>query len=290
MSSSNKSTALEAQALMMTYLALAAMLATVAAAVVQPSLGASNTTTSLTLHNLCPYPVWPLVTANAGIPSMSTDADGDTFGRLDGHGNGLATLPFPSGAWSGRVVARTGCAADDYDDAPPYLCATGDAPPVTVAQVSVGGPGGAAAYSMGHSGLRPVVDVVARFTNIVTGWLGSMKESSILHSSGLFRLSDNGERLNGSKVKLSDGSEIVEYWVGDSGYPLLPCLLTPYQEKDLTESLLGHLPNSRTHGVIDLEETAMDEQRVSSSNHDENYRQQFCRVVNEAAIKGISLE
>ncbi|WVZ48971.1 hypothetical protein U9M48_000356 [Paspalum notatum var. saurae] len=117
MSSSNKSTALEAQALMMTYLALAAMLATVAAAVVQPSLGASNTTTSLTLHNLCPYPVWPLVTANAGIPSMPTDADGDTFGRLDGHGNGLATLPFPSGAWSGRVV-------------------------------SVGGPGGAAAYSV----------------------------------------------------------------------------------------------------------------------------------------------
>ncbi|WVZ48981.1 hypothetical protein U9M48_000366 [Paspalum notatum var. saurae] len=125
------------------------MLTTVAtAAVVQPSLGASNTTTNLTLHNLCPYPVWPLVTANAGVPSVPTDADGDTFGRLDGHGEGLATLAFPSGPWSGRVVARTGCAADDYDDAPPYLCATGDAPPVTVAQVSVGGPGGAAAYSV----------------------------------------------------------------------------------------------------------------------------------------------
>ncbi|CAO2145120.1 unnamed protein product [Urochloa humidicola] len=45
--------------------------------------------TKLTLHNLCPYPVWPLVTAN-----------------------------------------------------------TGDAPPVTVAQVSVGGPNGLAAYSV----------------------------------------------------------------------------------------------------------------------------------------------
>jgi len=86
------------------------MLSTVAAAVGQPSLGASTTTsTNLTLHNLCPCPVWPLVSANAGVPSIPTDDDGDTFGRLDGHGIGLATLAFPSGPWSGRVVARTGC-------------------------------------------------------------------------------------------------------------------------------------------------------------------------------------
>ncbi|WVZ49001.1 hypothetical protein U9M48_000386 [Paspalum notatum var. saurae] len=158
MSSSNKSTALEAQALMTT-LALAAMLATVAATTGQPSLGASNTTTNLTLHNLCPYPVWPLVTANAGVPSVPTDADGDTFGRLDGHGEGLTTLVLPSGPWSGRVVARTGCTADDYDDAPPYLCATGDAPPVTVAQVSVGGPGGAAAYTILVDGFNVAIAV-----------------------------------------------------------------------------------------------------------------------------------
>ncbi|KAJ1256676.1 hypothetical protein BS78_K334800 [Paspalum vaginatum] len=149
MSSSNKYNALEAQALMMTCLALA----TVALAVGQPSLMGASTTTNLTLHNLCPYPVWPLVTANAGMPSIPTDADGDTFGRLDGHGGGLATLAFPAGAWSGRVVARTGCTSDDDDEdnsaAPAsQLCATGDAPPVTVAQVSVGGPGGAAAYSV----------------------------------------------------------------------------------------------------------------------------------------------
>ncbi|WVZ48992.1 hypothetical protein U9M48_000377 [Paspalum notatum var. saurae] len=149
--SSSKSSALEAQALM-TCLALA-MLATVAAAVGQPSLGASTTTTNLTLHNLCPYPVWPLVTANAGVPSIPTNDDGDTFRRLEGHSIGLATLAFPAGPWSGRVVARTGCTSDDDDDeynsaAAPSLCATGDAPPVTVAQMSVGGPGGAAAYSV----------------------------------------------------------------------------------------------------------------------------------------------
>ncbi|XP_062197668.1 protein ALP1-like [Phragmites australis] len=84
--------------------------------------------------------------------------------------------------------------------------------------------------------LQAVVDLDMRFTDIVTGWPGSMKESSILHSSGLFKLCEKDERLNGSKLKLSDGSEIGEYMIGDAGYPLLPWLLTPYPEKDLTES------------------------------------------------------
>jgi hypothetical protein len=147
------------EALMMT-LALAAMLlSAVAAAARQPSPGASPTTTittNLTLHNLCPYPVWPLVTPNAGVPAIPTDADGEPAGRLDGNGEGLATQSFPPGAWSGRVVARTGCvegddvsnAYGDWGPLPPFSCETGDAPPVTVAQVSVGGPGGAAAYSV----------------------------------------------------------------------------------------------------------------------------------------------
>jgi hypothetical protein len=140
----------------MMILALAAVLLATAAR--QPSPVMSTTTTNLTLHNLCPYPVWPLVTANAGNPSIPTDADGEPAGRLDGNGEGLATLAFPPGAWSGRVVARTGCTGgDDSDEAdaydpllptPPLRCATGDAPPVTVAQVSVGGTGGAAAYSV----------------------------------------------------------------------------------------------------------------------------------------------
>ncbi|KAG0531092.1 hypothetical protein BDA96_05G244000 [Sorghum bicolor] len=150
MSSSSSSKTLRA-------LTMTLALATVAAAAAsrQPSPGASTTTTNLTLHNLCPYPVWPLVTANSGVPSIPTDADGEPAGRLDGNGDGLATLAFPPGAWSGRVVARTGCTGDDEEDAygddgplVPFRCATGDAPPVTVAQVSVGGPGGAAEYSV----------------------------------------------------------------------------------------------------------------------------------------------
>ncbi|WVZ48970.1 LOW QUALITY PROTEIN: hypothetical protein U9M48_000355, partial [Paspalum notatum var. saurae] len=168
--------------------------------------------------------------------------------------------------------------------------------------------------------------IAAWFTNIVTGWLGSMKESSILHSSGLFRLSDKGKAIR---------------WIRDCGIlgrrlRLPPSSLSPYaiprkgsdrvatrtlaKFKDTWKFLLGEMWRPDKHKlpriihvccllhniVIDLEETAIDEQRVSSSNHDENYRQQLAdengvwvrdklsehlisRVVNEAAIKGISL-
>ncbi|CAL4982479.1 unnamed protein product [Urochloa decumbens] len=139
-----KVAAVEALMMMAFLLALAS-----AAASSQPMPTPAN----LTLHNLCPFPVWPLVTANAGVPSVPTDANGDPAGqRLDGNGSGLATLSFPPGAWSGRVVARTGCAIDGDDAGYEIVgrCATGDAPPVTVAQVSVGGgpEGDRASYSV----------------------------------------------------------------------------------------------------------------------------------------------
>ncbi|CAM0149556.1 unnamed protein product [Urochloa decumbens] len=139
---SKKKTLAAVEALMMAFLLA---LASATASSQPPATG------NLTLHNLCPFPVWPLVTANAGVP---TDARGEPAGhRLDGHGWGLVTLAFPPGAWSGRVVARTGCTAVDEDDGHGDVvigrCLTGDTPPVTVAQVSVGGgPERRAAYSV----------------------------------------------------------------------------------------------------------------------------------------------
>ncbi|KAJ1265936.1 hypothetical protein BS78_08G111700 [Paspalum vaginatum] len=90
---------------------------------------AAATATTLTIHNLCPHPVWPLVTPNSGLPSIS-----DNTARLDP--NALLSLSFPATSWSGRVAARTGC------DAAASGCWTGAAPPATVVQVSVHGGGG----------------------------------------------------------------------------------------------------------------------------------------------------
>jgi hypothetical protein len=97
--------------------------------------------TTLTLHNLCPYPVWPLVTPNTGFPAIS-----DNTARLDGGGRGLASFRFPPTFWAGRVVARTRCVGGGSS---PH-CETGDAPPATVVQLAVHAEGArdVAAYSV----------------------------------------------------------------------------------------------------------------------------------------------
>ncbi|KAG8049025.1 hypothetical protein GUJ93_ZPchr0009g1614 [Zizania palustris] len=84
--------------------------------------------TKLTLHNLCQYTVWPLVTPNTGFPSIS-----DNTARLEGGGRGLVSFQFPSSFWAGRVVARTGCVGGGN----PSRCETGNAPPSTVVQLVV---------------------------------------------------------------------------------------------------------------------------------------------------------
>lgn len=84
--------------------------------------------------------------------------------------------------------------------------------------------------------LQAVVDADMRFRDIVTGWPGKMKDWLVFESSNLYKLCDKGERLNGKKVEISKGSEIREYIIGDSAYPLLPYLVIPYEGKELLES------------------------------------------------------
>ncbi|KAJ7980902.1 Harbinger transposase-derived nuclease [Quillaja saponaria] len=83
--------------------------------------------------------------------------------------------------------------------------------------------------------LQAIVDPDLRFRDIVTGWPGKMKDSLVLESSNFCELCDKGERLNGKKLQLSEGSEIREYIIGDSAYPLLPYLLVPYEGNELPE-------------------------------------------------------
>ncbi|KAM0923318.1 hypothetical protein ACQ4PT_005619 [Festuca glaucescens] len=83
--------------------------------------------------------------------------------------------------------------------------------------------------------MRAVIDPEMRFMDIWLEWEGSMNWSSDLQDHDIFKDCERGEALNGSKLKVAlDGSEVGEYLIGDAGYPLLPWLLTPYQEENLS--------------------------------------------------------
>lgn len=79
-------------------------------------------------------------------------------------------------------------------------------------------------YSMLVQG---IVDDKSRFLDIVTGWPGGMTIPKLLKFSGFYKLCEAGERLNGN---LKSG--IREFIAGGANYPLLPWLITPYNESD----------------------------------------------------------
>ncbi|KAF7073280.1 hypothetical protein CFC21_078300 [Triticum aestivum] len=85
--------------------------------------------------------------------------------------------------------------------------------------------------------MQVIIDPEMRFTNIWLASTGSMNPFSILHNSSLFNECQKGDLLNGNKLKVAlDGSEVGEYIIGDVEYPLLPWLLTPYKEEELSDS------------------------------------------------------
>ncbi|CAN6181408.1 unnamed protein product [Urochloa humidicola] len=87
--------------------------------------------------------------------------------------------------------------------------------------------------------LQGIVDDEMRFIDIVTGWPGSMTFSRLMKCSGFFKLCEAGNRLNGPvKVSAENNAEIREYIAGDSCYPLLPWLMTPYEGKNLSAPML----------------------------------------------------
>ncbi|XP_020225759.1 protein ALP1-like [Cajanus cajan] len=82
--------------------------------------------------------------------------------------------------------------------------------------------------------LQAIVDPDLRFRDIVTGWPGSVSDEHVLRSSSFFKLVEEGKRLSGGKKTLPDGTVVREYIIGDTGFPLLPWLLTPYEGKGLS--------------------------------------------------------
>ncbi|CAL0325666.1 unnamed protein product [Lupinus luteus] len=94
--------------------------------------------------------------------------------------------------------------------------------------------------SLGKNGFlmaQALVDSEGRFLDVSAGWPSTMKPETILHQSKLYvGVEDSKELLQGPCYKISDGCLIPQYILGDSCFPLLPWLLTPYNRVNEEDS------------------------------------------------------
>ncbi|KAK4420122.1 protein ALP1-like [Sesamum alatum] len=91
-------------------------------------------------------------------------------------------------------------------------------------------------HLMGENGsllVQALVDSEGRFLDVSAGWPGTNKPEDILKRSKLFSgIEESKNYLNGPSFELNSGNSIPQYILGDSCYPLLPWLLTPYSENN----------------------------------------------------------
>ncbi|KDP30204.1 hypothetical protein JCGZ_16986 [Jatropha curcas] len=77
--------------------------------------------------------------------------------------------------------------------------------------------------------VQALVDSEGRFLDISAGWPCTMKPESIFRQTKLYsRIEESRELLKGPCYNLSNGNSIPQYILGDSSFPLLNWLLTPY--------------------------------------------------------------
>ncbi|KAK7330019.1 hypothetical protein VNO77_24204 [Canavalia gladiata] len=85
--------------------------------------------------------------------------------------------------------------------------------------------------------VQALVDSEGRFLDVSAGWPSTMKPETVLHQSKLYHgVEESKELLQGSCYKLGDGCLIPQYVLGDSCFPLLPWLLTPYNRVNEEDS------------------------------------------------------
>ncbi|KAF2318677.1 hypothetical protein GH714_010022 [Hevea brasiliensis] len=172
--------------------------------------------------------------------------------------------------------------------------------------------------------LQAIVDPDMRFRDVIVGYPGSLSDALVLQNSSFFKLSEEGKRLNGKKIELMEGTELGEYIIGDAGFPLLPWLLTPFQDalpdhraefnkqhaatravaeialarlKEMWRIIHGvmWLPDKNRlprivfvccllHNIVIDMEDKVFSEMPMSLHHDKDYRQQICESASETGI------
>ncbi|XP_010541933.1 PREDICTED: putative nuclease HARBI1 [Tarenaya hassleriana] len=99
--------------------------------------------------------------------------------------------------------------------------------------------------------VQALVDSTGRFVDISAGWPSTIKPETIFRQTKLFSVMEAESRsfLNGPSHKLGNGVYVPQYIVGDSRFPLLPWLMTPYssssnEEEDSFESCRSEFNNA----------------------------------------------
>lgn len=81
--------------------------------------------------------------------------------------------------------------------------------------------------------VQALVDSEGRFLDVSAGWPSTMKPEMALRQSELFSaIEESRELLIGPSYELNDGTPIPQYILGESCYPLLPWLITPFTKSD----------------------------------------------------------
>lgn len=81
--------------------------------------------------------------------------------------------------------------------------------------------------------LQAMVDMRMKFTDMYTGWPGSINDARILTKSTLYSLAEAGKRFTNEEMFVGS-HKIQQYIVGDAGYSLLPKLMVPFSKRGLS--------------------------------------------------------
>ncbi|XP_051150551.1 protein ALP1-like [Andrographis paniculata] len=85
--------------------------------------------------------------------------------------------------------------------------------------------------------VQALVDSEGRFLDVSAGWPGATKPDNVLKRSKLYRgIEESKEYMIGPSYELNSGMSIPQYILGNSCYPLLPWLLTPYSNPNSSSS------------------------------------------------------